>query len=444
MNQKSYLNKNKKSRGITLVALVVTIVVLLILAGITITMLFSDSGIITKAREAAEATNKAQSDTEQGIENLENKIGQSLAVKAVQGKLVSFAERYGKYTDKTSSEMVPVPGGYCVVNDGKNEKNTIASGLVISDLEGDTLDNEEIDGKRGNQFVWVPVPDANTIYEVKDGRNVGKLYEFGKYNNSNWETYETPQKIEYSETGRREPDVVTKTLSSETEIEGNDAITGNLDIITDLTDKTPEGFKKLLQSEFDSMIESVEKYGGFYIGRYETQGMSAVSDVQTVTPTVKKGETPSININWYYMYQESKNIGKDNDNVTSSMIWGCQWDRTLDWIAQTNPKEDKTTPNYELLTNSTDWGNYNDSKETTHGSLQNSGSNDKWQKNHIYDLAGNVREWTLESNGTNVRVNRGGEYDLSGSFAPACQRGGNDPIKNIIDFGSRSTLYINP
>ena len=66
--------KQQKNKGITLVALVVTIVVLLILAGITITMLFSDSGIITKAREAAEATEKAQSDTEKGLENLAEEL----------------------------------------------------------------------------------------------------------------------------------------------------------------------------------------------------------------------------------------------------------------------------------------------------------------------------------------------------------------------------------
>ena len=68
----------KNNSGITLVALVITIVVLLILAGITITMLFSDSGIITKAREAAEATKNAQSDTEQGLENLAEELADEI------------------------------------------------------------------------------------------------------------------------------------------------------------------------------------------------------------------------------------------------------------------------------------------------------------------------------------------------------------------------------
>ncbi len=74
MEQKKNLLKKEGNRGITLVALVVTIVVLLILAGITITMLFSDSGIITKAREAAEATKNAQSDTEKGLKNLAEEL----------------------------------------------------------------------------------------------------------------------------------------------------------------------------------------------------------------------------------------------------------------------------------------------------------------------------------------------------------------------------------
>ncbi len=74
MKPKENLLKKEENRGITLVALVVTIVVLLILAGITITMLFSDSGIITKAREAAEATKNAQSDTEKGLNDLAEEL----------------------------------------------------------------------------------------------------------------------------------------------------------------------------------------------------------------------------------------------------------------------------------------------------------------------------------------------------------------------------------
>ena len=54
-----YKNTIRITSGITLIALVVTIVVLLILAGITISLVFSENGIIAKAREAAEKTNQA-------------------------------------------------------------------------------------------------------------------------------------------------------------------------------------------------------------------------------------------------------------------------------------------------------------------------------------------------------------------------------------------------
>ena len=276
----------------------------------------------------------------------------------------------------------------------------------------------------------------------------GNLYDFGTSST----TKNPPELRIYSETGYREPDVVTKAYNSETgqyDKDDYDANTTYLNIITDLKTKTAGEFKKLLQSEFDNMIESVKKYGGFYIGRYETQGMTSTisgdKKIEDIIPTVKKEIEPSTNINWYYMYQESKNIGKNNKNVTSSMIWGCQWDRTLDWIAQTNQKDGK--PDYSLLTDSRSWGNHSDNTESNHGTLQSSGSNDKWQKNHIYDLAGNVWEWTLEAYSTDYRIYRGGCFNRLGSDLPASFRNdSNGPSKsnsNYEDLGSRSTLYIN-
>ena len=98
------------------------------------------------------------------------------------------------------------------------------------------------------------------------------------------------------------------------------------------------------------METSVKKYHGFFIGRYETGNL--VADTTNV-PVVQRGKIKVNNVNWYYMYAQGQRIAK-NSNVSSSMIWGCQWDRALDWIVARNGG------NYSLVMDSTEWGNYND------------------------------------------------------------------------------------
>ena len=80
-------------------------------------------------------------------------------------------------------------------------------------------------------------------------------------------------------------------------------------------------------SEYDTMIKSIEKYGGFYIGRYELSG-----DVNN--PTEQSGETIT-NTNWYDLYNACKKLGansdgSDKEGIATRMIWGCQWDATCD------------------------------------------------------------------------------------------------------------------
>ena len=431
MKQKQNLLKKKGDSGITLVALVVTIVVLLILAGITITIIFNDSGIINKARETANAVDKSHTDTEKELANLTEELGATLGEVNKQGKLVPEYVKSAKWTDETGS--APIPGGYCVAKDSSTgEQNTVKSGLVISDLAEDTLDNEpNEDGKRGNQFVWVPVSSEQLkeMYGVdNEGKQHGKLYEFtssGK-ENLNWSekngvmTIENTDRMDYS---YREPDIAI-------EYDGSDAEYKPEYFKEDISDTmTGEQFKEQLQSEFDNMIDSVKNYGGFYIGRYETGFLKNIYDI-----VVQKGATVT-DYGWYLHYQKIKNIANKNKNVTSSMIWGCQWDRTLEWIAQSYPKVDGT-PNYDLLTDSSSWGNYNGK-----GDPQQSGSNPDWQKNHIYDLAGNTWEWIMEAADERHRAFRGGNYN-SGTECQAYSRDWDLPYDGGMA-ASRSILYIN-
>ena len=154
------------------------------------------------------------------------------------------------------------------------------------------------------------------------------------------------------------------------------------------------------------MIESIEKYGGFYIGRYETGNLNN-EDVVLRKNNINIGN----NQTWYSMYSKCKKLSFDNPNIKTGMIWGCQWDRTLMWLIETGNKTIE-----EICVDSSGWGN-NKSSEFKYGDYnqKNSGSDTRiptgssnyTKANNIYDLVGNVYEWTMEA-GTNGRSDRGG------------------------------------
>ena len=187
-----------------------------------------------------------------------------------------------------------------------------------------------------------------------------------------------------------------------------------------------------MQTDYNNMIKSIKKYGGFYIGRYETSISDATSDVESVTETnekvqSKKGVIPvSAKYNsqtWYGLYNKQRNYAKDNgisNVVESSMIWGSQYDAILNWALKGNDKE-KVAEN---------------SKKHE---LSPTGSESTDIINNIYDLGNNLREWTLEANANDSRVSRGANYD--GSGAPSYRKDDNPDNKNRGN-SSRITLII--
>ena len=132
------------------------------------------------------------------------------------------------------------------------------------------------------------------------------------------------------------------------------------------------------------------------------------------------------------------------------MIWGTQWDRTLEWLNDTGMDWDK------IASNSGSWGNYYDvtftyktseegneqTKQSNTSTLVPTGSSEYNKANNIYDLAGNLYEWTQEAYGTVSRVYRGGFYYDNGSDGPARYRYYNNPNNTLDNRGSRPTLYI--
>ena len=176
------------------------------------------------------------------------------------------------------------------------------------------------------------------------------------------------------------------------------------------------------------MIKSVKTYGGFYIGRYETGNLSQSKAV------VQKNNTDIDNQTWYTQYKLCKTI-KANDNVATSMLWGCQWDATLRWMQTSTKPEVASFP-----TNSEGKGNYKGTQGSTNKAIP-TGSNSSYAVNNIYDMAGNVFDWTMEATGTIFRVMRGGYCDFAASEYPASYRGGGGPTGSRGS-GCRSTLYV--
>ena len=154
------------------------------------------------------------------------------------------------------------------------------------------------------------------------------------------------------------------------------------------------------------MIESVSKYGGFYIGRYE------LSDAG-----VQKAKQPLTKTNWYNLYKKCTEL-QASDKVKTQMIWGCQWDVTMNWLISSGAKTSD-----EVNKVSSSWGNYySTSVKADDGKTEikangtpaklNTGTTTFTMANNIYDLAGNCFEWTQEACNTYGRAGRGGYYRL--------------------------------
>ena len=354
---------------------------------------------------------------------------------------------YMHVEEDASGDKVPVPNGY--VGSSVAGENEIDTGYVIYEGEEAVTDSNVADAQKNrNQYVWVPVPDISKFYGTDaNGKKWGKIYTFSSSTSSGYDEITGTQPYNWSEsngvmtisskTNYREPDVVAKYSSTGYDMDSRLKTLG-------IGAKTTHEFLNQLEKEFNNMIVSVEKYGGFYIGRYET------GNINQETPVVQKGNTNISSQTWYNMYKRCKNIKGDNTNVETGMIWGNQWDRTLMWLIETGSKTKE-----QIADDSTSWGNYNNAtfeyvnssgstvtKNENSGTKIPTGNTEYTKANNIYDLAGNVYDWTMEAYSTNCRVYRGGSCDNYGGNYPADSRVNNYPASSNYDYGCRSALYI--
>lgn len=190
-------------------------------------------------------------------------------------------------------------------------------------------------------------------------------------------------------------------------------------------------FAQDMVNEYKEIHDSIEQYGGFYLGRYELTG-------EIGSPTVAKGETVITNQNWYNLkaacMKVVNNEGKKESEiiVKTTMIYGVQWDEVCNWLS---------TKGHDV-NDSTEWGNCQENTLPGSGEKQVAGYDDHWTANNIYDFAGNCNEWTQEIFFTGCRVFRGGSYLTQGTLS-AYEHDVNYPENGYDDsFSTRPTLYI--
>ena len=487
------MQKLKGKSGITLIALVITIIVLLILAGISISMLSGDNSILNRATEAKNLTgeksttervqlaytgalartNGKTTDTEfrNAIEEELNKefgtgnyslAGNVSGVKidgkgyafngAISGTTEEEKTAMSKQNEKTPSDIISEMEETEITNENLKDIGRIKAVLtgevpipVNATYKEGTKNTGVVIEYKGSEFVWVPVPEINKMvmcdkhtdgdcdiqinsagtglecrteaHKVNNAYNteiVGRLYADPSMNSGNlYGEIFNPDLTTQTYTqnnGLREPDYLTDTEYADGSSNNNVGIT-----------------RESLIAEYKEMALSVAKYRGFYIGRYETSidGTTVASKGSTVATgegaiMPMSAATSSGNI-WYGMYSKQKAFS--STGLQSSMIWGSQYDAMLKWV-----KGGTDSSHITVTTN----GNHS-------GSVKGTGSTVADKMNNIYDLEGNLCEWTLEASNTNFRVYRGGYYSYS--YSPS-YRYNLYPYNTNSCYGSRLSLYI--
>ena len=364
----------RKNGGITLVALVITIVILIILAGISISTL-TNTGIFQKAKDAKKASENAEKEQSQTLSEYEKELNKYTAQELTEDKINKvLSETENIVLKDANGNIFTLPAGFkVVVNDDTGNAKTVDKGIVIEDATDAAT--------KGSQFVWVPV---GTIIKTDGTQAEIKL-----------------NRYTFDEDGiaKAQNESVVDIYYSETESKGNTVA------------KSVSDFKL-----------SVTTNGGYYIGRYEARTIKPRSDKgDTLAQITEKGTDKVYNfVTQIQAASQAKNM-YNSSNFTSDLMNSYAWDTAILFLQNcgTNKK-------------------YSRQKGLSASALQ-TGTNTLTEINkidkqcNIYDMAGNLREWTTEMSdvSANPCVVRGGNY---------CD---NDFYTGYRDYGSILVSNIN-
>ena len=401
----------KKNKGITLIALIITIIILLILVGVSLNLLIKGD-LFGSAEKAVTGTNAKVNEQQTRVDELMGELDEVEREIEEQERQQEEAEKQKnlpgtRVTENTKyirdGKTAWIPKGFTV--SGIKSEQSIDNGLVIYDIpEGTTVDWTNPDSVKTayNQFVWIPV-------EVKSTDTENSIASFYR---SEWTANESTggERTNGLSTDYTEPDSTN-----------------------DTADKTG------IANQIANLTKSIYKYGGFYIGRYEagsetertsSSGVTTLGIKQDMYPYnyVEWGDSESSIGTTGAVYLSNSLYNTNEYGATSMLCTGACWDSMLDFIKDLN----------HSVTNSTTWGNYKNSEtfeitrgayavfntsNYTLGSFNNVGSKYSKTKDttillttgaterncskNIYDVAGNCYEWTTESGSQGDRVGRG-------------------------------------
>ena len=418
-----------KNKGVTLIALAVTIVVMLILAGVTISVLNGENGIVKQAQKAKE---------ESKIKELKEKVRIDIAGKRVEniGELrvsvlkeildkyfdnvpvetqitseteLKAKEEYGKYEMKISDidvgeityetsytifkdvngEQVPIPEGYIVSEN--SDENIVNKGLVISD-------------SRGNEYVWISCTVDSSSNKLQYKRTEWGVEKDGTDN--------------------------SRAIKDELTLKDIDVKYSK----TDTDNGINEEISKEIVAQINAEKESIKKYGGYYIGRYEV-------GKDNKTAVIKAEQEPYVNIKWSKAYELAKGIG-GGEGATTYLCSSYSWDTAINFIQNTTGKNYATS----IIGFNGNWKSQ-EVKDSSGKVIKPVNTAQRLNTGlttalcNIYDMGGNVGEFTTELNpGTSeTLVLRGGSnYD---NF-PAGYRGDNVSGFARSGYGFRATLFL--
>ena len=419
-----------KNKGVTLIALAVTIVVMLILAGVTISVLNGENGIVKQAQKAKE---------ESKIKELKEKVRIDIAGKRVEninGELrvsvlkeildkyfdnvpvetqitseteLKAKEEYGKYEMKISDidvgeityetsytifkdvngEQVPIPEGYIVSEN--SDENIVNKGLVISD-------------SRGNEYVWISCTVNSSSNKLQYKRTEWGVEKDGTDN--------------------------SRAIKDELTLKDIDVTYSK----TDTDNGINEEISKEIVAQINAEKESIKKYGGYYIGRYEV-------GKDNKTAVIKAEQEPYVNIKWSKAYELAKGIG-GGEGATTYLCSSYSWDTAINFIQNTTGKNYATS----IIGFNGNWKSQ-EVKDSSGKVIKPVNTAQRLNTGlttalcNIYDMGGNVGEFTTELNpGTSETVVlRGGVYSNN---VPAGYRW-DDGSGNAISYcGFRATLFL--
>ena len=419
-----------KNKGVTLIALAVTIVVMLILAGVTISVLNGENGIVKQAQKAKE---------ESKIKELKEKVRIDIAGKRVEninGELrvsvlkeildkyfdnvpvetqitseteLKAKEEYGKYEMKISDidvgeityetsytifkdvngEQVPIPEGYIVSEN--SDENIVNKGLVISD-------------SRGNEYVWISCTVNSSSNKLQYKRTEWGVEKDGTDN--------------------------SRAIKDELTLKDIDVTYSK----TDTDNGINEEISKEIVAQINAEKESIKKYGGYYIGRYEV-------GKDNKTAVIKAEQEPYVNIKWSKAYELAKGIG-GGEGATTYLCSSYSWDTAINFIQNTTGKNYATS----IIGFNGNWKSQ-EVKDSSGKVIKPVNTAQKLNTGlttalcNIYDMGGNVGEFTTELNpGTSETVVlRGGLYTFNN---PAGYRWDHYSGNASSSYGFRATLFL--